>query len=65
MDDRIPLESLPTRFHSAEQVRIWHTRRVILDSATFKEAASRLGITQKTLNAWRAKYQLDERPEQQ
>jgi hypothetical protein len=55
-------EELPTRLHSLEAVKIWHIRRVILDSSSFEEAASRLGITKKTLWELRRKHRLTEQP---
>lgn len=36
-----------------EQVQRWHTRRVLRDSWTYEEAATRLGISKKTLWEWR------------
>lgn len=58
----IPTDALPTRLHSLEAVKIWHVRRVILDSSSYQEAAQRLGITKKTLWELRRKYRLKERP---
>ncbi len=58
----IPTDELPTRLHSLEAVKVWHVRRVILDSSSFQEAAQRLGITKKTLWEMRRKHRLAERP---
>jgi predicted DNA-binding protein (UPF0251 family) len=55
-------EELPTRLHSLEAVKIWHIRRVILDSSSYEEAASRLGITKKTLWELRRRHRLKEKP---
>jgi predicted DNA-binding protein (UPF0251 family) len=55
-------EELPTRLHSLEAVKIWHVRRVILDSSSYEEAAGRLGITKKTLWELRRKHRLTEKP---
>lgn len=60
----IPTDALPTRLHSLEAVKVWHVRRVILDSSSFQEAAQRLGITKKTLWELRRKHCLKERPAQ-
>lgn len=58
----IPTDTLPTRLHSLEAVKVWHARRVILDSSSYQEAADRLGITKKTLWEMRRKHCLKERP---
>lgn len=60
----IPTNELPTRLHSLEAVKIWHVRRVILDSSSYQEAAQRLGITKKTLWELRRRHRLKERPSQ-
>ena len=61
---RIPPDSMPTRFHTRCQVKIWHARRVILDSSTWAEAAKRLDISKKTLWMWRDRYGIPEEPGQ-
>lgn len=60
--EHIDVDLVPTRLHTFEEVRVWHARRVILDSTTFQEAADRLGITKKTLWEFRKKHGIRERP---
>ncbi|GEM_PF-3881285 len=59
---RISTDALPTRLHSLESVKVWHVRRVILDSSSYEEAAERLGITKKTLWEIRRRHHLEEQP---
>lgn len=59
---KISTDALPTRLHSLESVKVWHVRRVILDSSSYDEAAERLGITKKTLWEMRRRHHLDEQP---
>lgn len=60
--DRIPLDSLPTRFDKMAQVKLWHVRRVVADSETWGEAAFRLGMTRKTLWEYRKRTGFKELP---
>lgn len=60
----IPPDSVPTRLHTTDQVKIWHARRVILDSSTWAEAAKRLDVSKKTLWIWRNEHGILEEPGQ-
>lgn len=59
---RIPLDALPTRLHTLDEVAVWHTRRVIVDSDTYLEAGQRLGICEKTLWDRRRRFGIDDLP---
>ena len=59
----IPLHQPPHRFHTIEQVKIWHARHVLLDSASYEEAAARLDISSKQLWLWRGRYDITESPQ--
>jgi|GEM_PF-4930998 len=61
--DRIPLDSLPTRFDKMAEVKLWHVRRVVADSETWGEAAKRLGMTTKTLWSYRGRHRFSELPQ--
>jgi len=62
LNAQIDINQLPTRFHSLEALKVWHVRRVILDSITYPEAARRLGVSTKTLWEIRRRYKITEMP---
>jgi len=57
---RLPPGQLPTRLHSMDQVKRWHTIRVLRDSTTYQEAAIRLGVSKKTLWEWRDRMDISD-----